>query len=68
MKRFNRSVQTSGRKSLQSSTSRQKKYLFAIQSSLDGAMKTAIFHGKLDVSNNDESLAFEVMVLKAQRK
>ena len=43
-------------------------YRVARQSSLGGAMKTTIFHGKLDVSNYDESLALEVIVLKAQRK
>ena len=38
------------------------------KSSLGEAAKTTIFHGKLDVSNYGESLAFEVIVLKAQRK
>ena len=43
-------------------------YRVARQSSLGGAMKTTIFHGKLDVFNYDECLALEVIVLKAQRK
>lgn len=39
-----------------------------LQSSPCGAMKTTIFHEKLDVSSYDESLGFEVMMIKAQRK
>ena len=61
MERFNSPSVTVSRKGNSSVIKFKAKSIGLVDSSLCGAMKT-IFHVKLDISNYDESLSFEVIM------